>query len=177
MHRVSRPLVLTARLPAALFGQMEGLRRAHYPPERNHVPAHVTLFHALPPSALAEAQRLIARLCAKTRPPAAQLAGVVDLGTGTAIAVHSPALEAVHADLSQALHGLLGLADQGRPRFHITVQNKVARREARALQTALAGRFAGQGFAFAGLDLHALQRLPEGGGTWQPLGAWTFRGR
>lgn len=174
---MSGPLVLTARLPAALFGQMQGLRRAHYPPERNHVPAHVTLFHALPPSALGEVRRLVARLCAMTRPPVAQLAGVVDLGTGTAVAVHSPALEAVHADLATALHGLLGMADQGTPRFHVTIQNKVPRSEVRALQAALAGRFQGEPFAFAGLDLHSLQRLPEGGGTWQTQAQWTFRGR
>lgn len=174
---MSGPLVLTARLPAVLFGQMEGLRRAHYPPDRNHVPAHVTLLHALPPSAQAEVQRLVARVCAATRAPAAQLAGVADLGTGTAVAVRSPALEAVHADLTEALHGLLGLADEGRPRFHITIQNKVTRPEARALQSALAGRFDSQAFAFAGIDLHALQRLPEGGGSWQPLAQWSFRGR
>lgn len=174
---MSGSLVLTARLPAALFGQMEGLRRAHYPPERNHVPAHVTLFHALPPSAQGEVQRLAARVCAQTPPPAAQLAGLADLGTGTAVAVHSPALAAVHADLAEALQGLLGLADQGRPRFHVTVQNKVVRSEARALQAALAGRFEGQAFAFAGLDLHAIERLPQGGATWQPVGQWTFRGR
>ncbi|WP_062784882.1 2'-5' RNA ligase family protein [Novosphingobium capsulatum] len=174
---MSGPLVLTARLPAALFGQMEGLRRANYPPERNHVPAHVTLFHALPPSAQGEVQRLAARVCAQTPPPAAQLAGLADLGTGMAVAVHSPALAAVHADLAEALQGLLGLADQGRPRFHVTVQNKVVRSEARALQAALAGRFEGQAFAFAGLDLHAIERLPQGGATWQPVGQWTFRGR
>lgn len=171
------PLVLTARLPAALFGQMQGLRRAHYPPERNHVPAHVTLFHALPPSALNEVHRLVARACAAAPPPAAQLAGVLDLGTGTAIAVHSPPLEALHADLAQALHGLLGLADESRPRFHITIQNKVSRSDARALQAALRGQFAGRAFAFAGIDLHALQRLPEGGGTWQADHQWSFRGR
>ncbi len=156
---------------------MEGLRRAHYPPERNHVPAHVTLFHALPLSAQGEVQRLASRVCAQTPPPAAQLAGLADLGTGTAVAVHSPALAAVHADLAEALQGLLGLADQGRPRFHVTVQNKVVRSEARALQAALAGRFEGQAFAFAGIDLHALQRLPQGGATWQPVGQWAFRGR
>ncbi|MDR6511862.1 hypothetical protein J2792_002738 [Novosphingobium capsulatum] len=174
---MSGPLVLTARLPAALFGQMEGLRRAHYPPERNHVPAHVTLFHALPPSAQGEVQRLASRVCAQTPPPAAQLAGLADLGTGTAVAVRSPALNAVHADLAEALQGLLGLADQGRPRFHVTVQNKVVRSDARALQAALAGRFEGQTFAFAGIDLHAIERLPQGGATWQPVGQWTFRGR
>jgi hypothetical protein len=154
---------------------MEGLRRAHYPPDRNHVPAHFTLFHALPPSAQAEVQRLVARVCAATRLRQRSLR-VGDLGTGTAVAVRSPALEAVHADLAGAPWPARA-GRPGRPRFHITIQNKVTRPEARALQAALAGRFESQTFAFAGIDLHALQRLPEGGGSWQPLGTWSFRGR
>ena len=44
-------LIVTAELGPADFGWLEGLRRAHYPPERNQLPAHLTMFHALPPSA------------------------------------------------------------------------------------------------------------------------------
>lgn len=44
-------LILTAELGAADFSWIEGLRRAHYPFDRNYVPAHLTIFHALAPSA------------------------------------------------------------------------------------------------------------------------------
>ena len=43
------PLIVTAELPADVMAWADGLRRAHFPPERNQVRAHVTLFHALPP--------------------------------------------------------------------------------------------------------------------------------
>ena len=47
----ARPLILAAELGAEDFAWLEGLRRRHYPAERNRVPAHLTIFHALPPSA------------------------------------------------------------------------------------------------------------------------------
>ena len=43
-----RPLVLTAALDDETFDWLDGLRRRHFPPERNHLAAHLTLFHALP---------------------------------------------------------------------------------------------------------------------------------
>ena len=48
------PLIVTAELPADVMAWADGLRRAHFPPERNQVRAHVTLFHALPPAGIAD---------------------------------------------------------------------------------------------------------------------------
>ena len=42
------PLILTLALDGATFAPLDALRRPHFPPERNLVPAHLTLFHALP---------------------------------------------------------------------------------------------------------------------------------
>ncbi len=61
-------LIVTAEFAQPDFAWLEGLRRAHYPADRNQVPAHLTLFHALPPSALDEARRqLRARLQRRRR--------------------------------------------------------------------------------------------------------------
>src|SRR5437763_1506429 len=74
------------------FSWLEGLRRANYPAERNHVPAHLTIFHALPPSSEAEVR---ARLAggARAPPPSATIAGLMDLGGGVAFRVVSPELD------------------------------------------------------------------------------------
>ena len=66
-------LIVTAMLPPDIFAWAEGLRRAHFPPERNLVPAHLTLFHALPPSAEDEARRLLARTAREWTPVAASI--------------------------------------------------------------------------------------------------------
>ena len=42
------PFVLTLEMDGESFARFNELRQAHYPPERNLVPAHVTLFHRLP---------------------------------------------------------------------------------------------------------------------------------
>ncbi|MBU6396465.1 MAG: 2'-5' RNA ligase family protein [Sphingomonadales bacterium] len=166
------PLVVTAVLPAALQGRAEGLRRAHYPAERNQVPAHVTLLRALPPSLEAEARGLLASLAAEMPPVPATLAGVMDLGTGTALAIDSPAMLDLRALIAERFHGMLTLQDQGEPRLHVTVQNKVLRAEAKALQAALAVTFRAERFTFAGLAMHRWL-----GGPWEDAGRWAFRGR
>ena len=166
------PLIITAELPAPLQARADGLRRAHYPPERNQLAAHITLFHALPPFAEGEARSLLAALAAQTPPPEALLAGVMDLGTGTALRIESSALLDVRGLIAERFHGLLTGQDQHQPRLHVTVQNKVVRADAKALQSTLAFDFRPEPFAFAGLALHRYM-----GGPWEPVGRWTFRGR
>ncbi|WP_225204517.1 2'-5' RNA ligase family protein [Novosphingobium huizhouense] len=166
------PLVITATLPDDLQGWAEGLRRAHFPPERNYLAAHVTLFHALPAMVEDEARSVLSRLCAETPPPPARLEAIMNLGGGTAFAIASPAMLDLRAAIAERFHGLLTGQDGHAPRLHVTVQNKVTAAEARRLQAALAAQFRPRDFAFAGLELHRYF-----GGPWQKLGAWTFRGR
>ena len=67
----------------------DGLRRAHYPPERNRLRAHVTLFHALPPSSEGEVRRLLGDLSAGPAPEA-ELAGLMNLGRAPRSASPAP---------------------------------------------------------------------------------------
>ena len=164
------PLLVTAELPPEVFAWAEALRRQHYPPERNRVRAHVTLFHALPPSVEAEVRRLLAGHAAKP-PPAARLTGIMRLGRGTAVDIASAELQAIFAAMVERLHGVLGPQDRAPRRFHVTVQNKVTPSQARTLQAELAGSFRPRDFAFAGLALHKWR-----GGLWEDAGRWSFRG-
>src|SRR4051794_13949897 len=87
-------LIVTAEIAAPDLSWLDQLRRLHYPPERNQLPAHLTMFHALPPSAEGEARRSLARLAAE-RPPRASIDGVMDLGGGVAFRIVSPELDAM----------------------------------------------------------------------------------
>ena len=86
------PIIVSALFGAEDFTFFDRLRRAHYPPNRNQIDAHLTLFHHLPPGVAAE---LKARLAEATRgpAPAAVLAGMISLGRGVAFRVDSAALE------------------------------------------------------------------------------------
>jgi hypothetical protein len=169
--RAGSPLIVTALLPPELQARMDALRRAHFPPERNHLSAHVTLFHAFPPSCEEELRDVLARTAATHPPPPARTAGIMSLGRGTAVRLESAALLALRADLAHRFDTLLSPQDRHSPRLHVTVQNKVSPQEARVLQTRLAAEFQPQDFRFTGLALHAYL-----GGPWRLLKSCSFRG-
>ena len=164
-------LIVTAEIAQPDFAWLEGLRRRHYPPERNWVPAHLTLFHALPPSAVGELRARLAELARGPR-PSVWIEGLMDLGGGgVAFRVVSPELDRLREELADGLHGLLGAQDGGGWRPHITIQNKVAPKEARALKAALEQGFAPRPLAIGGLGLHRYL-----GGPWETLARFSFRG-
>jgi hypothetical protein len=166
---VARALIVTAEIAQRDFSWIEGLRRAHYPPERNRVPAHLTIFHGLPPSGESELRGRLAKAVRRS-PPAASLAGLMDLGGGVAFRVVSPDLDHIREELAQDLHGLLGAQDSGGWQPHITIQNKVASKVARALKEQLERGFAPRPLAIAGLTLH---RYLDG--PWERVTAYPFR--
>ncbi|MBW8785371.1 MAG: 2'-5' RNA ligase family protein [Novosphingobium sp.] len=165
------PLIVTAELPPDVLAWGDALRRAHYPPERNHLEAHVTLFHAFAPSLVPELKRYLAQLAGGHGRPAARLTGLMPLGRGTALAIDSPGMLAVRERIAEHFHGALTAQDSRPPRLHITIQNKVTREAARELQRELGANLEPRAFAFAGLGLHLYR-----GGPWEAAGRWSFRG-
>jgi 2'-5' RNA ligase superfamily len=167
---VSAPIIVTALFGDGDNGWLQELRRTHYPPERNQVPAHLTLFHHLPPSLEAELrQRLL--VYTATPPPRATIAGVIDLGAGTAFRVESEELEDIRYDLAEAFRGMLTPQDAAPWRPHITIQNKVEPKEARRLQERLRARFQPRP-----LEIRGLASWRYLGGPWEPIRSHMFRG-
>lgn len=164
------PIIVTALMGAADFAWADGLRRAHFPPERNFLSAHVTLFHHLPPSVLPELTDRLKLLC-RGPAPVARLTDVMLLGQGVAYRIDSPALMAMRDDLAEAFTGLLTPQDQARPRLHVTVQNKVPPAQAKALAQQLHADFRPRPFAIAGLAAWHYR-----GGPWEPAMKAMFRG-
>lgn len=165
------PIIVTATMGAADQRDFDRLRAAHFPPERNHLAAHITLFHQLPPSCHDELDRLIRRIAADTPPPAAHLREVYSLGGGVAFRIDSPDLLGVRARIADHFTGALTAQDRGVPRLHITVQNKVDAAAARALRDALAADFRPRPLAITGLAAHRYL-----GGPWQLAFGRNFRG-
>ncbi|MGZ3246235.1 MAG: 2'-5' RNA ligase family protein [Croceibacterium sp.] len=165
------PLIVTAELPGDLKAWAERLRQEHYPVARNQVAEHVTLFHALPPSCEDEVCEALAQAAARIEPVSARLEGVMSLGRGTALKIASPAMLTLRADLAGRFRGLLSAQDARDPRLHVTVQNKVSEKEARALQADLARTLDPRDFRFFGLALHRYRD-----GPWEFVRRWSFRG-
>src|SRR5688500_5791635 len=169
MARSMNALIVTADFAADDFAWLEGLRRAHYPPERNRVPVHLTLFHALLPSAEDEARRQLS-IHARRPAPTATIAGLMDLGGGVAFRVASDELDTIRDDIADHFHGTLGAQDAHGWRPHITIQNKAPPKQARALIAELERDFRPRPLRIAGLALHRYL-----GGPWETLAAYPFR--
>jgi len=165
------PLIITATLPPDLHRWATSLRARNFPAERNWLEAHVTLFHALPPSAEPEVNAALKQEAARSAPIPARLEGVMSLGRGTALRVASPAMLALRDRLANRFHGVLTAQDAHRPRLHITVQNKVTPAEAKVLQAELAPLVTPRDFAFRGLALYRYR-----GGPWENVRDFAFRG-
>ena len=166
---MTAPIIVTALFGAQDQAWFDALRRAHFPPERNHLAAHLTLFHHLPPSVAGEVKQ---RLVAETRgvpAPAARLAAPYSLGRGVAYRIDSPGLAAIRARLAEAFAGLLTPQDDAGWRAHVTVQNKVAPAAAKALLAEL-----GSGFAARPLRIAGLAAWWYRGGPWEPLSRHVF---
>lgn len=169
---LNRPIIMTALLGRSDFAWLDSQRRQYYPAARNLVPAHLSLFHHLPPQALAEIKATILELVREHRQPAAYLSDLIRLEQGTAYQVYAPELLAMRMAMAARFHGLLSVHDQQRPKLHITIQNKAAPGAAKALYDRLNAGFEPRPLEIRGLGL---QYYVEG--RWQHIGEWPFRGR
>jgi 2'-5' RNA ligase superfamily len=168
----SAPFIVTAELPGDVLAWADCLRRAHFPPERNKLQAHVTLFHSFAPSLRDELPRMLALLADEFAPPEVHFDGLMDLGGGTALALRSSGMLAIRELVAEHFHGALTAQDRHEPRLHITIQNKVDRPTAKTLQAELAGQLSPREFAFPALGLHLYRET-----HWERVGKWPFRGR
>lgn len=166
------PLIVTALLGTPDQSRFDQLRQAHFPPDRNHLAAHLTLFHAIPPQLEPELRQRLAALAGELAPPRATVAGLMNLGGGVAFRIVSDDLDALRAELAAALRGSLTQQDSHGWRPHITVQNKVTASAARQLHALLERDFAPRPLAIVALayDHYA-------GGPWLPGRRYPFRGR
>jgi 2'-5' RNA ligase len=162
------PLIVTAVLDPLSQQRFDDLRRRHFPPERNHLAAHVTLFHALPGEQEDAVRADLADVVAGAYD--VEVTGVRFLGRGVAYELGSPDLQRVRGELARRWAAWLTPQDRQGFRPHVTVQNKVAPDVARRLHGDLAASFTPSVVRAEGL---ALWRYL--GGPWEPAARFPAR--
>ncbi|MBB1251648.1 2'-5' RNA ligase family protein [Rhizobium sp. G21] len=160
--KTRHPLILTARLKDEDLEPFDRLRRAHFPPDRNFLRAHLTMFHRLPGEYEAQIVDRLNRVIEAAQPVIAEVGGVRHLGAGVAFAIESPELESVRARLKSQFLSWLGPQYMQPWRPHITIQNKVERPKADALHRDLSTSFKPWHIEIVRLDLWAYL-----GGPWE----------
>lgn len=147
-----RPLVLSLWMDDAAQKYFNDLRRQYFPPERNYLQAHLTLFHALPDKQ--ETFSVIECLTARQGRFSLLAERIVSLGNGTAIKVISNSLSKFHLELQQSFSVELTAQDRQKLWPHVTIQNKVDSEVAKSLFASLDGDFEPFLFNALGLELH-----------------------
>ncbi len=162
------PLVLTLGLDPPDHAHFEAARQRHYPARLNRIPAHISLFHALPGEEEPSIRATLARE-ASTAPFPLTVHDVLRLGRGVAYAVHAPELDRIHANLRVAWLPWLSAQDRQPFRPHIVVQNKVDPAQARTLYDQLSS-----GFRPFAVQAVSLLLWHYHGGPWAPAAAFAF---
>lgn len=163
------PLILTLELDATSFAYFDALRKKHFPAQRNHVPAHLTLFHQLPAVQIDEIQAKLREITQKRRALSLYVTGLRKLGRGTAFHILSPELAAVWRQLYTYWEQHLTTQDKRLFQPHITVQNKVPPHEANRLYDDLMTDFIPFDAVGVGLLLHRYL-----GGPWESVARYAF---
>ena len=133
------PLILTLKLDSASFQYFDDLRQKHFPPERNILAAHLTMFHHLPGDELEKIKEDARRICRGLSEFPLAFTGWRSLGNGVVVRVEATPLLGLRGRLAAIWQEHLKPQDRQKFQPHITVQNKVAPDEARALLAKLSG--------------------------------------
>ncbi len=164
------PFILTLTLDPEAFGFFNGLRRKHFPPERNLIPAHLTLFHHLPGNQLDHVVGTIEAVAADTSAMTLAVIGLSRLGGGVAYRLDAAELLSLHRRLAGAFAAWLTPQDRQKFSPHVMIQNKVPPSVAGALHEAMSRCFTPFAARAIGLDLWRYL-----GGPWQHAGHFAFR--
>ena len=159
--------VLTLRLDPESQTLFDRLRQRHFPPDRNVISAHVTLFHALPNESWVAQQ--LAGSAEKQCSFSLAVTGLRSLGKGVAYRLASTTLLHLHSELTRAFQAELIPQDMQRFQPHVVVQNKVTPAAARELLSVLEAQFVPWTVQARGLDLWHYR-----GGPWEHARTFLF---
>lgn len=159
--------IVTLGMDQASQAWFEEQRQRYFPPALNRIPAHLSLFHALPGEAhighaLREAAAAVASFPMRVD-------AIRSMGRGVMYTLDAPALLRVHRGLVERFRTYLTPQDKQPLRPHVVVQNKVEPAEAKLLLATLQAGFQSRQVQARGLDWWEYL-----GGPWRHLERFDF---
>ncbi len=158
------PLILTLALDERSFAFFDKQRRRYFPPERNFIPAHLTLFHHLPGDKIDVIHQAIEQRCSAQHRFQLDVMNLRSLGRGVAYALQSPELAELRHSLASEWIQWLTPQDRQKHQPHVTVQNNVDPQTAKALLIELSAAFVPFQATGIGMDLWWYR-----GGPWEKV--------
>jgi hypothetical protein len=160
---MTSPLILTAKFDEASQYLLDGLRERYFPPERNMIPAHLSLFNQLP-SEMTSLIYDLEQACAKQDRIEGRFEGLLFLGKGVAYTLNAPDLVGFRAELAREWEPWFSPQDLRKLSPHVTIQNKVNPQTAKDLHAHLTFTFEPFETAIEGVSLWRYL-----GGPWEPV--------
>ncbi|ORY82475.1 hypothetical protein BCR37DRAFT_379468 [Protomyces lactucae-debilis] len=163
-----RPRILSLRLEASTLEALTSIRKAHFPSQASELGAHVTLFHAIPPSSEADLVEVLTQ-GALLRSPFSLTIGHVKMnksGSIILLPLYSQDLKKVVEAVQEKLEGVLSAQDAQRfHTAHITLCNKRTPTDTQ------------ERFPIVQSALHKAGLSPKTLLTASQLDLWEYRGR
>lgn len=160
-----QPMILTLRVDDESQAFFNAQRKLYFPSERNHLDAHIMLFHQLPNEEAAY-NFLTNFVCESF---ILTVTGLMNLGAGVAYRLEGPELKILHAFLSKHFKSALIPQDQQGFRPHVTIMNKTTPEAARTLIADLSLDFEPFSVRATGLELWTYL-----GGPWRHERSFLF---
>ena len=101
----------------------------YFPPDRNQVPAHLSLFHQLPGDDRESIDEVLAKVAKGNPPVALRFNAVKPTGRGVMIATLAPSLMAIRNELARAFDRHLTPQDRQPFHPHVMIMNKAERED------------------------------------------------
>lgn len=163
------PLIVTAKMDAESIEFLNALRKEYFPAERNHLSAHITLFHHLPGENLDEIEDQMKITDSRQYEFKLQFSELRFIGLGTIAQIESPEMISLRNKLANHLSDWLTPQDKQKFIPHVTIQNKTEPDIARRVYQKLNGSWkARTGTAIA------LQLWHYKNGPWQLANEFDF---
>lgn len=118
------PYLVTLGLDPATFDRLDRLRARFFPPDRNVVPAHISLFHHLPGDDGEAIDRTLAAVARSHRPVLLAFPGVKRMARGVLATVEAPGLAAIRSAIARPFDRRLTPQDRQPFHPHVTLMNK-----------------------------------------------------
>lgn len=135
------PLILSLSMDEDSQAFFDQLRKRYFPPERNYLNTHLTLFHHLPGEEIRNIQKQLQEISTATSVFSLEVTKVKMMGRGVAYQLESETLMKTQKQLARQWQKWLTPQDSQKLWPHITVQNKVTPDKAKTLYEKLSDSF------------------------------------
>ena len=162
MKSVGIPLILTFTLDEGSQSRLDAWRSSYFPPERNHLKAHLTIYHQLPGQMLRDITGRLEEFVRDKEFAPIDFTELKTRGGFVGVMMEAPALHVLRAGLNEIFSEHLRAQDKQPYKPHVTITNLGSPSVAQKCFDALQGEFKPwQGYA-SGLELYHYR-----GGPWE----------